>query len=70
LNGGTRNGDIRNIFVNNIYEHLPVEGRSVVDIGANIADSCIYFALHGANNVIGLEPFPRNYELAEKKYSN
>jgi FkbM family methyltransferase len=52
--------------VNNIYSQLPVEGKTVIDIGANIADSSIYFALRGAHKVIGIEPFPRNYRLARK----
>ena len=50
--------------MNNIYKQLPVKGKIVIDIGANIADSSIYFALCGANKVIGLEPFPKNYEFA------
>ena len=64
--GGVNNGDIRDIFVDNVYQGLPVKGKTVVDVGANIADSSIYFATHGAYRVIGLEPFPRNYELAQK----
>jgi FkbM family methyltransferase len=54
------------IFVDNIYKQLPVKGKTVIDIGSNIADSCIYFALRGAEKIIGIEPFPKNYELAIK----
>ena len=64
--GGVNNGSIRDIFVDNVYHRLPVKGKTVVDVGANIADSSIYFATHGAYRVIGLEPFPKNYELAQK----
>ena len=64
--GGTSNGDVRGIFVDNIYHHLPVKNKTVVDIGANIGDTAIYFALRGATKIICLEPFPKNYELAEK----
>jgi FkbM family methyltransferase len=64
--GGTSNGDIRGIFVDNVYQHLPVKNKTVIDIGANIGDSAIYFALSGATKIICLEPFPKNYELAEK----
>jgi FkbM family methyltransferase len=64
--GGTDNGDIKDIFVDNIYQYLPVKNKIVIDIGANIADSSIYFALRGASKIIGLEPFPKNYELAQK----
>jgi FkbM family methyltransferase len=66
LHGGTSNGDVIGIYLNNIYRQLPVKGKVVVDIGANIADSSIYFALNGANKVIGLEPFPKNFQLAQK----
>jgi len=64
--GGTSNGDIKGIYVDNIYQHLPVKSKTVIDIGANIGDSAIYFALNGATKVISLEPFPKNYQLAEK----
>lgn len=64
--GGTTNGDIFGIFVDNTYQYLPVINRTVVDIGANIAGSAIYFALCGANKIIGVEPVPKNYELAQK----
>ena len=64
--GAITNGDIMNIFVNDIYHDLPVKDKAVIDIGANIADSALYFALRGATRIICLEPFPKNYELAEK----
>jgi FkbM family methyltransferase len=35
-------------------------------VGANIADSCIYFVSHGAKRIIGIEPLIENYELAEQ----
>jgi FkbM family methyltransferase len=64
--GGVTNGDIEGIFVDNTYQDLPVRNKTVVDIGANIADSAIYFALCGANKIICIEPFPKIYELAQK----
>ena len=66
LYGAINNGDIIPIFLNNAYYNLPVKGKIVIDIGANIGDSPIYFALCGAAKVIALEPFPKNYELARK----
>jgi FkbM family methyltransferase len=66
ISGG---GDIISIFLHNEYASLPVKDKTVIDIGANIADSSIYFALHGASKVIALEPYPRNYELAKKNIS-
>ncbi len=63
---GISNGDVFNIFYKKEYEFLPVKGRVVIDIGANIADSSIYFAMNGAKKVIALEPYPKNFEIAQK----
>jgi methyltransferase, FkbM family len=40
------------------YEPSNAEGRVVVDVGAFIGDSAIYFALKGAKRVIAIEPHP------------
>jgi FkbM family methyltransferase len=66
LYGSVTNGEAPAIFLDNIYGNLPVHGKTVIDIGANIADSSIYFAVRGAKKVIGLEPFPKNYEMAKR----
>ena len=63
---GIENGDIYNIFIKNEYSILSFKGKIVVDIGTNIGDSAIYFALNGAKKIIGLEPFNNNYNLAKK----
>jgi FkbM family methyltransferase len=63
---GISNGDLFNIFYEKDYNFLPVKDRVVIDIGANIADSSIYFAMSGAKKVIALEPFPKNFEIAQK----
>ena len=63
---GISNGDLFNIFYEKDYDFLPVKDRVVIDIGANIADSSIYFAMSGAKKVIALEPFPKNFEVAQK----
>lgn len=60
------NGDIFGIFLREDYRSLPVRGKLVIDVGANIADSSIYFASRGASKVVALEPFPYNYAIAEK----
>src|ERR687895_780181 len=66
LKGGLRNGETVNIFVQNVYHSFPIKGKIVIDVGANIADSCIYFVSHGAKRIIGIEPLIENYELAEQ----
>lgn len=63
---GVSNGNLIGIFLNKEYDFLPVNGKTVLDIGANIGDSCVYFALRGSSRIIAIEPFPRNYELAKK----
>jgi len=60
------NGDIRGVFFDDEYKFLPVKDKIVVDVGANIADTSIYFAHRGAKKIIALEPAPRNYESAKK----
>lgn len=36
----------------------------VIDIGANIGDSAIYFALKGASHIYAFEPLPSIYRIA------
>ena len=62
---GQNNGDIYGVFFNEAYKFLPVKEKMVVDVGANIGDSSIYFALKGAKKVIAIEPFPKNFETAK-----
>jgi FkbM family methyltransferase len=64
--GARDNGEIISIFLNNIYDVIQVHGKTVIDIGANICDSSIYFILRQAKNVIAIEPFPKNCEIARK----
>jgi len=63
---GWSNSSFTEIFVDEGYRSLPVDGKIIFDIGANIGDSSIYFALHNAKKVIAVEPFPANFELAKK----
>jgi FkbM family methyltransferase len=63
---GKKSGDIIAIFFQNIYGYLVVPGASVIDIGAQIADSSIYFAAKGAKRVIAVEPLLTNYQIARR----
>lgn len=38
-----------------IYMSLPVRGLTVIDVGANIGDSAVYFSLRGAREVLAFE---------------
>lgn len=63
---GKNNGDILGVFFNEEYNSMQIKDKVVVDIGANIGDSSIYFALKGARKIIAMEPFPKNFEIAKK----
>jgi FkbM family methyltransferase len=54
------------------YSNLNVENRVVVDIGAFVGDSAIYFILRGAKKVIAIEPHPEAYKemLENTKLNN
>ena len=63
---GAQNGDPTGVFFEEVYKMFPVKDQTILDVGANIGDSSIYFALKGARKIIAVEPFPANYELAKK----
>lgn len=44
------------------YYFLNVKYKDVIDIGAFIGDTAIYFALKGARRVIAIEPHPESYK--------
>jgi len=44
------------------YSFLNVKNKDVVDVGAFIGDTAIYFALKGARRVIAIEPHPEAYK--------
>jgi len=66
FHGGKTNGDVVSIFKKNEYSFLPVMEKEVIDIGANIGESSIYFANRGAKNVIAVEPDRISYDYAVK----
>lgn len=59
-------GTLYEVFVEKIYaDHPPTAGKTVLDIGANIGDTAVYFASRGAR-VIAYEPDPEMCELARR----
>lgn len=50
------------VFRHECYSLLNCKDKIVVDIGACIGDSAIYFSLNGAKQVFALEPFPLNFK--------
>ena len=59
-------GLIKEQFIEEQYNWLDVKGKNVIDIGANIGDSAIYFALKGAKHVYAFEPYPYSYRIASQ----
>jgi len=43
------------------YAFLDVTNRDVVDVGAYVGDSAVYFALRGARRIIAIEPPPEAF---------
>ena len=52
-------------FTKETYRWLDVKGRDVIDVGANIGDTALYFASKGAKHVYAYEPFPYFYRMAQ-----
>jgi FkbM family methyltransferase len=59
------NGDLMGIASGELMG-LDVREKTVLDVGTNIGDSAVYFALRGARRVIGLEPYPAVFALAQE----
>ena len=57
-------GTIKENFVDEQFKRLTCKNIYVVDIGANVGDTAIYFALKGAKHVYAFEPYPYSYKLA------
>ncbi|MEM3771622.1 MAG: FkbM family methyltransferase [Candidatus Micrarchaeia archaeon] len=64
------NGDIVGVFYREEYKNLDVKNKTVIDIGASIGDTAIYFALKGARNVIAFEPYPKTFQSAMLNVQN
>jgi len=58
------------VFIGGEYEIPEVlfglRGRDVIDVGANVGDSTLYFLLNGARKVIAVEPLPKVAKCAEE----
>jgi len=55
-------GSIYEVFEEEDYKFLDVQNKSVLDIGAFVGDSPIYFILKGAKKVYAVEPHPESYK--------
>ncbi|BBE42788.1 FkbM family methyltransferase [Conexivisphaera calida] len=48
------------------YKWLDVRGKKVLDVGASIGDTAIYFSLRGSKEVVAFEPYPFPYSYAKR----
>jgi len=58
--------DLLEVYFFEEYSFLDVRDKSVVDVGASIGDSAIYFAVRGAKQVKAYEPVPHICELMKR----
>ncbi|MFP3287234.1 MAG: FkbM family methyltransferase [Acidilobus sp.] len=62
--------DVAETFAGGDYEVPEVlsglRGRDVIDVGASVGDSTLYFILNGARKVIAVEPLPNVAKCAEE----
>jgi len=64
--GASKNGNLADVFGSVEFESINFLNKIVLDIGANIGDSSVYFATLGAKKVIAVEPFPKSFESLKK----
>jgi FkbM family methyltransferase len=65
LVGTKDNGELGPVFLNEDYKFLkPINGNIVIDIGANIGDSTVWFGIMGASKIIALEPYQHSFKTA------
>lgn len=57
---------LREEFCIEQYKNLDVKNAIVLDIGAYVADSAIYFATHGSKIVYAYEPYPNSYLIGKR----
>ena len=51
------------VYYNEVYDDPHIKGSTIIDVGAFIGDTPIYFALKGAKRVVALEPMPLTYKI-------
>jgi len=59
-------GDVIGVYVKEEYQDINVKDKTVIDCGAAIGDSAIYFSLKGAKRVIAIEAYPKIAKVAEE----
>ena len=58
-----KGGDLGATFLFEVYKFSNLRNKTVVDVGSNIGESAIYFAIQGASEVVAIEPLPEFFNL-------
>lgn len=56
--------ELKETFLDEEYGFFDLKGANVLDVGAFIGDTALYFASKGASRVLAFEPSPPSFELA------
>lgn len=56
-------GDFLGVFINEEYKNMTFDNKIVIDIGASIGDSALYFMLKGAKKILCFEPVPKVFQM-------
>lgn len=56
-------GDFAGVFIAEEYSEIDFNNRLVIDIGASICDTALYFTLKGAKKIIAFEPVPKVFKM-------
>lgn len=65
--GAGKNGDLADVYGSQEFKQIDFRNKTVLDIGANIGDSAIYFSTMGAKRVIAVEPYPKSFYSTMKE---
>lgn len=57
---------LSNEFIRGESGWLNVKGKDVLDVGAYVADTAIYFVLQGARHVYAMEPYKHFYDMGKR----
>lgn len=57
--------ELEDTFLKQEYNFFDVKNANVLDVGAYIGDTAIYFAMQGAKKIVGYEPIPQTLEIAK-----
>jgi hypothetical protein len=57
---------IDEVYVSNAYRAANLSGRTVIDVGASVGDTALYFASLGASRVYAFEVCESRYKIAQE----